>query len=158
MCHTGYGEAAVIDIEGDARECGALQVSINPRVRPPTISKTARGSSERDNRTWLPALETWLSTLKILSSWTTFWHVIIDLHQETFQESVVSKFFVSWRRIFEEHPAMLHSCLGMSTHGGISPRRTSQKSLSFEWLNPPFPNSWIPGYFFALATSCLAPV
>lgn len=51
MCHTGYGEAAVIDIEGDARECGALQVSINPRVRPPTISKTARGSSERDNRT-----------------------------------------------------------------------------------------------------------
>ena len=74
-----------------ARECGVLQVSTKPRVRPPTISKTARGSSKRNNRTWLLALETWLSTLKILSSWTTFWHFIIDLHQETFQESVVSK-------------------------------------------------------------------
>lgn len=51
MCHTGYGEAAAVDIEGDARECGVLQVSIEARVRPPAISKTARRSSKRTNRT-----------------------------------------------------------------------------------------------------------
>lgn len=95
MFHTGCGEGAVIDIEGDARECGVLQVRIKSRVRPPTISKTARRSNKMNNGTWLLALETWLSlvtlTLKILSSWTTLWHFIIDLHRETFQESVVSK-------------------------------------------------------------------
>ena len=48
-----------------------------------------------NNATWPLALETWQSlvtlTPKVLSSWTTLWHFIIDLHQETFQESMVSK-------------------------------------------------------------------